>query len=270
MTKSATRSVSSEEKSDRLAAEEQRLSRRLAQLHVDIDCVSAEIFRIAPSGVAFRDVSEKLQAFGELVKTHGYFNTRHDISREQIQLIAEIGLAMYQDASRPKGAKSLREKMQGVEVDVGPGSPGDDVPPDSHAAMAQRILAAAKGTSIMSMSNLGNLAQARVANAAPRPTPAVSAPAAVQPSIERLTVDDVRGHDLSIAAINALVPINPSLVAQIILQAGQKARAEITASMPLHPTARAAVLVYERTRGAQLSDADAEFLSTYLESTRAS
>ena len=33
---------------DKLAAEEARLSKRLAELHVDIDTVSAEIFKIAP------------------------------------------------------------------------------------------------------------------------------------------------------------------------------------------------------------------------------
>jgi hypothetical protein len=100
-----------------------------------------------------------------------------------------------------------------------------------------------------------------------------SAPAAVQPSIEQLTVNDV--HDLSIAAINALVPINPSLVAHLIVEAGRKARAEIPAAplSSLRPTARAICLAGERARGRELNAEESEFLAAFveqLESTRAS
>ncbi len=131
---------------DRLAAEEQRLARRLAALHVDLDVVSAEIFRIAPSGVSFRHVSEKLQAFGELIKTQSYFGTRFDtMDRAQIQLLAEIGLAMYQDSVRPKGGKTLRDRMGSVKVEVGPGSPdGPGDAADPRVALAQAIIAAGR------------------------------------------------------------------------------------------------------------------------------
>jgi hypothetical protein len=91
--------------------------------------------------------------------------------------------------------------------------------------------------------------------------------------IEQLTVNDV--HDLSIAAINALVPINPSLVAQLIVEAGRKARSEIpTAPLSsLRPAARAICLAGERARGGELNAEESEFLADFveqLESTRAS
>jgi hypothetical protein len=103
---------------DKLAAEEARLSKRLAELRVDIDCVSAEIYKLAPSGVAFRHVAGKLKEFGERAPSLSFFNTPADnLDRDQLMLLAEM-LSMYQQNARPKG-KPLREKMQGVAVDIG-------------------------------------------------------------------------------------------------------------------------------------------------------
>jgi hypothetical protein len=129
---------------DKLAAEEAKLSKRLAELRIDLDCTTAEIYKIAPSGVAFRDVAAKLAEFGERAPSLSFFNTPADnLDRHQLMLLGEIALSAFEANSRPKG-KPLRDRMQGVRVDVGPDSPGDDGPPDSPAAMAQRILAAAK------------------------------------------------------------------------------------------------------------------------------
>jgi hypothetical protein len=131
---------------DKLAAEEARLSKRLAELHVDIDTVSAEIFKIAPSGIAFRTVSKQLAELGELAPKQSFFNTPFDtLSRDQIQLLAEIGLSLFEAGSRGKGGPSLRERMQSVNIDVGPGPlerPGG--PSDNRAQLAQAIINAGK------------------------------------------------------------------------------------------------------------------------------
>ena len=131
---------------DKLAVEEARLAKRLAQLHVDLDVVSAEIYRLAPSGVSFRFVNERLQQLGTLVPKQSYFNTQFDtMDRDQLLLLAEIGLAMYQDSVRPRGKAPLREKMQGVAVEVGPGGPdGPGDASDPRAATVRAILAAAE------------------------------------------------------------------------------------------------------------------------------
>ena len=105
---------------------------------------------------------------------------------------------------------------------------------------------------------------------APRREPAApAAPAQTKPPpVEQLTLNDVRGHDLSVAAINALIPINPSLVAQLITDAGKRARGELPATPPpsaLHPTARAVILAGEKARGRTLDVEEAEFLSTFVE-----
>jgi hypothetical protein len=127
---------------DKLAAEEARLSKRLAELRVDIDCVSAEIYRLAPSGVAFRHVNERLQQLGTLVPKQSYFNTQFDtMDREAIQLLAEIGLSLFEASTRPKG-RPLRERMEDVKVDIGPGGPGDAS--DPRAAMAAAIISAGR------------------------------------------------------------------------------------------------------------------------------
>jgi hypothetical protein len=89
---------------------------RLAELHVDIDVVSAEIFKLAPSGVAFRFVNEGLQKLGKLAPTQSFFNTRSDnLDRDQLMLLAQVALEMYQTSTRPRSSsRPLREKMQGV------------------------------------------------------------------------------------------------------------------------------------------------------------
>jgi hypothetical protein len=132
------------EKSDRLAAREAKLSKRLAELRIDIDVVSSQIYQIAPHATAFRHVSQRLQEFAELVPTQSYFNSQHDtVDRNFLMLLGELALSMFEQAARPKG-EPLRVRMKGVAVDIGPDSPGGDGSPDSPAAMAQRILAAAK------------------------------------------------------------------------------------------------------------------------------
>jgi len=131
---------------DRLALEESRLAKRLAQLHVDIDTVSAKIFELAPHATAFRFVNERLQKLAHLVPSQSFFNTRSDsFDRDQIQLLAEIALAMYQDSTRPKGIKPLRDRMAGVNVAIGPGGPeGSSGSDDPRAALAQAIIAAGR------------------------------------------------------------------------------------------------------------------------------
>ena len=86
---------------DKLAAEEARLSKRLAELRVDIDTVTAEIYKIAPSGVAYRHVAGRLQEFGAIIPTQSYFNTSHDnMDRKQLMLLGEIALSLYEQAAQ--------------------------------------------------------------------------------------------------------------------------------------------------------------------------
>jgi hypothetical protein len=134
-----------EEKRDRLAAAEAKLSKRIAELRIDIDTVSAEIFKIAPSGVAFRHVAGKLQEFGDRAPSFSYFNTQADtLDRDQLMLLAEIALAVFEMDTRPKG-KSLREKMQNVAINIGLDAPGDGgAAPDNRAALARAIVEAGK------------------------------------------------------------------------------------------------------------------------------
>jgi hypothetical protein len=134
------------EKSDRLAAEEQKLSRRLAELRVDLDCVSAEIYKLAASGVAFRHVSERLMQLGDLIPQQSYFNSSRDsMNREAIQLLAEIGLALYLDGVRPKGGKPLRERMREEgSVEVGPSGPGGNGTDDPRTTLAAAIINAGR------------------------------------------------------------------------------------------------------------------------------
>lgn len=128
---------------DKLAAEEARLSKRLAELRVDLDVVTAEIYKIAPSGVAFRHVAGKLQEFGDRVPGLSFFNTPVDnLDRKQLLLLGEIALSLHEQATRPKG-RPLREKMQDVRIEVGRDAPGGDAPND-RAAMAAAITAAGK------------------------------------------------------------------------------------------------------------------------------
>jgi hypothetical protein len=133
------------EKSDRLAAEEARLAKRLAQLHVDLDTVSAKLFQLSSSGVAFRSVNEQLQKLAQLVPTQSFFNSRFDtFDRDQIQLLGEIALSLHAQATRPKGTP-LRERMGSVKVDIGPGDPdGPGAAPDDRTALARAAIAAAR------------------------------------------------------------------------------------------------------------------------------
>ena len=131
-------------KSDRLAAEEARLAKRLAQLHIDIDTVSAKLFQLSSSGVAFRSVSEQLQKLAQLVPTQSFFNSRFDtLDSKTIQLLGELALEMYEQAARPKGMP-LRRKMRGVaEINVGPSDASGDFS-DDRTALARQVLAAAR------------------------------------------------------------------------------------------------------------------------------
>ena len=133
-------------KRDKLAAEESRLSKRLAELRIDLDVVSGEIYKLAPSGVAFRFVNERLQQLAEIAPKQSYFNTPHDtLDREQLKLLGEIGLAMFEEATRPKGkGKSLRQRMEGIKAEAGLDGPNAQAPPDDRAALAQAIINAGR------------------------------------------------------------------------------------------------------------------------------
>lgn len=130
---------------DNLAAEEARLARRLAQLRIDIDVVSSEIFKIAPSGVDFRHVNGRLQQLNTLVPTQSFFNSPADnLDRDQLMLLAENALSAFEASTRSK-ARPLRDRMAAVEVEIGPDAPGgSDGPIDGRAALVQAILAAGK------------------------------------------------------------------------------------------------------------------------------
>jgi hypothetical protein len=104
------------------------------------------------------------------------------------------------------------------------------------------------------------------------PAPAAPAPAALIPAevqqriaIETLTPDDVR--DLSIESINLLIPHNPKLVGQLIINAGKMRRGELPLGMfRLGATARAVLLCGEMRRGCELNEEEADFMATFLES----
>ena len=49
---------------------------------------------------------------------------------------------MYEASARPKG-KPLRERMENIKVDIGPGG-GPDGPSDDRAAMARAIIEAGR------------------------------------------------------------------------------------------------------------------------------
>ena len=131
-------------RSDRLAAEEARLARRLAQLRVDLDVCTAELYRIAPSGTAFRFANEGLQKLAAIIPGQSYFNTSHDfMDRDALMLIGEIALSLHAQATKPRG-KPLREKMAGVgEIGVGQDAPGGAAPND-RAALAAAIIKAGR------------------------------------------------------------------------------------------------------------------------------
>ena len=137
----------------------------------------------------------------------------------------------------------------------------------------------------MSLSNLApfryqtnNNAVSKDRGRQPTPAPAAAAPVAVarsvstdtqvreQPrvAVEQLTAADVR--DLSFATIGLLTPINPKLVADLIINAGKMRRAELPmTTVAMRPAARAILLCGELRRGHQLNDADRGFLDDYLD-----
>jgi hypothetical protein len=79
------------------------------------------------------------------VPSQSFFDTQHDtLDRDQIMLLAEIGLSLFEASTKSKGDKSLREKMENVRVDIGPDPGGDGGPPDSRAALAQAIVRAGR------------------------------------------------------------------------------------------------------------------------------
>jgi hypothetical protein len=131
---------------DKLAAEEARLSKRLAELRVDIDCVSAEIYKIAPSGVAYRHVASRLNEFRDLAQKQSFFNSPADtLDRSHLQLLAEICLSIFEMNTRPKGGKSLRERMEAANIPkIGPDVVGGGGPTDDRAVLAKRIVDAGR------------------------------------------------------------------------------------------------------------------------------
>ena len=131
-------------KRDRLAADEARLSKRLAELRIDIDCVSAEIYKISPHATAFRHVAGRLQEYGDRVPNFSWFNTAADnLDRGQLMLLGEIALSLHAQATKPKG-RPLRERMESVKVDIGPDAPGAGGPSDGKAEMAAAIIKAGR------------------------------------------------------------------------------------------------------------------------------
>jgi hypothetical protein len=58
---------------DKKAALEARYSKRVAELRIDCDVISAEIHKISPSGVAWRFVDEGLQKLAKLAPTQSFF-----------------------------------------------------------------------------------------------------------------------------------------------------------------------------------------------------
>ena len=128
---------------DKLAREEARLSKRLAELRIDIDTVTAELYRTAPSGVAFRFANAGLQKLAEIIPTQSYFNTSHDtMDRAALLRIGQIALSLHEATTKPRG-RPLREKMENVRIDVGRDAPGGDAPND-RAAMAAAIVNAGR------------------------------------------------------------------------------------------------------------------------------
>jgi hypothetical protein len=133
-------------KRDRLANAEAKLSKRLAELRIDIDTVSAEIYKIAPSGVAYRHVASRLQEFGDRLPSFSYFNTQADtLDRSQLMLLAEIALSIFEQNTKPKGGKPLRERMEAAGIpSIGLDAPGAGAPTDDRSKLAAGIVQAGK------------------------------------------------------------------------------------------------------------------------------
>jgi hypothetical protein len=137
----------------------------------------------------------------------------------------------------------------------------------------------------MSLSNLANWRPPVRANPAPKEPASVSVPSAFAPNapatpapaapvqsriaIENLRVDDIR--DASISTINSLIPHNRKVVAQAIVESGERRRGErVTPMSAISDKAHAIVLSGMRRRAEKLSDADEAFLQGYLQEIGAS
>ena len=132
------------ERSDRLAAREAALSRRLAELRIDLDVVTSQLYQLAPSGVSFRFASEGLRKFGETIPTQSYFSSQHDtVDRDFLMLLGEIALSLHAQATKPRG-RPLREKMQGVDINIGQDAPNAGGPADGRAELAAAIVRAGR------------------------------------------------------------------------------------------------------------------------------
>jgi hypothetical protein len=96
------------------------------------------------------------------------------------------------------------------------------------------------------------------------PKKPVPVPERSRVGVEGLSIEDARA--LSIDTINALGKENPGLLARLISDAGQRVRGGVsTPQASLSRTALAFLLVDEKMRGKQLSDAEAAFLAAVVE-----
>ena len=142
-----TESASCRPNSIRKAAAEAKYSKRVAELRIDCDVISAEIHKISPSGVAWRFVDEGLQKLAKLAPTQTFFGTRIDsLDRDALMLFAEIGLAVFEASAKQKSGPSLRERMEAAGIpNVGPDPPeGPGGPSDGRAQLAAAIIQSGK------------------------------------------------------------------------------------------------------------------------------
>ena len=123
------------EKIEAKARAEQKLSRRLMELRLDLDRATQALYQKSESGVAFRHVAGKLQEFGSWCRRLSYFNTAADnLDYDHLLLLGELALEMYQASTKPKsGGKSLRARMESVSINVGMDAPGAGGPTDDRA-----------------------------------------------------------------------------------------------------------------------------------------
>jgi hypothetical protein len=128
---------------------EEKLSRRLTELRLDIDRATAALYQKAESGVEYRHVASKLQELSEKLPGFSYFNTRADnVDYDALMLLGELALDMYRASTKTKsfGNKSLRERMEAAGIpSIGPGPPeGPGNPSDGRAQLAQAIVRAGR------------------------------------------------------------------------------------------------------------------------------
>ena len=133
-------------KLDRKAAAEAKYSKRVAELRIDCDVISAEIHQTAPSGVSWRFVDEGLQKLAKLAPAQSFFGTRSDnLDRDALMLFAEIGLAVFEREHQTKiRRRRCARTWQAAGIpDVGQALPAKALvaPPDNRAALAAAIVA---------------------------------------------------------------------------------------------------------------------------------